>query len=85
MSSRDLEETKAALQKLQSPFDEEHWYWGAFLRSTGELTGEGGLLDTEGLVNESVHLTFSKALLIISDNPETKGTHARAGQKSISW
>lgn len=47
-NSKDLADTKVALEHLQSPFDEGHWYWGAFLRSTGELIGEGGLFDTEG-------------------------------------
>lgn len=53
--SASLEETQAALDRLQSPFDKGHWYWGAFLRSTDELIGEGGLFDTEGLVDNKSH------------------------------
>lgn len=44
---RDLEETKGNIERLQAPFDQQHWYWGAFLATTGELIGEGGLPDTE--------------------------------------
>ncbi|KAG8165648.1 hypothetical protein KVR01_004200 [Diaporthe batatas] len=44
---RDLEETKANLEHLQAPSEKRHWYWGAFLASTGELIGEGGLPDSE--------------------------------------
>lgn len=40
---RDLDETRQNLAFLQAPYDERHWYWGAFLQSTGELIGEGGL------------------------------------------
>ncbi|POS73706.1 hypothetical protein DHEL01_v207897 [Diaporthe helianthi] len=44
---RDLAESRANLEWFQAPNDERHWYWGAFLASTGELIGEGGLPDTE--------------------------------------
>lgn len=46
-TDRDLEESKANLEWLQAPNDKRHWYWGAFLASTGELIGEGGLPDSE--------------------------------------
>ncbi|PSR83676.1 acyl-CoA N-acyltransferase, partial [Coniella lustricola] len=42
---RDLEEARNSLAGLQAPHDEHHWYFGAFLASTGELVGEGGLAD----------------------------------------
>lgn len=42
---RDLEETRLNVEYLQSPYDQHHWYFGAFLLSTGELIGEGGLPD----------------------------------------
>ncbi|KAI0163108.1 GNAT domain-containing protein [Pestalotiopsis sp. NC0098] len=41
------EQTRSYIESLQSPGDESHWYFGAFLASTGELIGEGGLPDTE--------------------------------------
>ncbi|KAI3399757.1 hypothetical protein diail_5825 [Diaporthe ilicicola] len=44
---RDLEESRANLERLQAPHDKRHWYWGAFLASTGELIGEAGLPDSE--------------------------------------
>jgi RimJ/RimL family protein N-acetyltransferase len=44
---RDLDESRANLERLQAPYDERHWYWGAFLASTGELIGEAGLPDSE--------------------------------------
>lgn len=46
-TDRDLEETRENLARLQAPHDERHWYWGAFLASTGELIGEAGLPDSE--------------------------------------
>lgn len=45
---KDLEESELNLARLQSPYDEQHWYFGAFLASTGELIGEGGIPDTDG-------------------------------------
>ncbi|KAF3768027.1 hypothetical protein M406DRAFT_350868 [Cryphonectria parasitica EP155] len=44
---RSLDETRQSIARLQAPYDERHWYFGAFLASTGELIGEGGLPDTE--------------------------------------
>lgn len=44
---RDLDETRENVAKLQAPHDERHWYWGAFLASTGEMIGEGGIPDSE--------------------------------------
>lgn len=44
---RDLEESRENLERLQAPNDKRHWYWGAFLASTGELIGEAGLPDSE--------------------------------------
>ncbi|KAJ0114124.1 acyltransferase [Diaporthe amygdali] len=44
---RDVEETRQNLERLQAPHDQRHWYWGAFLASTGELIGEAGLPDSE--------------------------------------
>lgn len=44
---RDLEESRQNLERLQAPYDKRHWYWGAFLASTGELIGEAGLPDSE--------------------------------------
>lgn len=44
---RDLDEARESLAQLQAPHDEHHWYFGAFLASTGELIGEGGLADTD--------------------------------------
>ncbi|KAI7775436.1 hypothetical protein LA080_006813 [Diaporthe eres] len=44
---RDLAESKENLERLQAPHDNRHWYWGAFLASTGELIGEAGLPDSE--------------------------------------
>ncbi|KAL1848325.1 hypothetical protein Daus18300_013651 [Diaporthe australafricana] len=44
---KDLEESRANLERLQAPHDKRHWYWGAFLASTGELIGEAGLPDSE--------------------------------------
>lgn len=44
---RDLEESRENLERLQAPNDNRHWYWGAFLASTGELIGEAGLPDSE--------------------------------------
>lgn len=41
---RDLAETREYIQWLQDE-DQAHWYFGAFLVSTGELIGEGGLPD----------------------------------------
>lgn len=48
--SKDREESRLHLGQLQcqSPKDVAHWYWGAFLASTGELIGEGGIFDTGG-------------------------------------
>lgn len=46
-TDRDLDETRENIAKLQAPYDERHWYWGAFLTSTGEMIGEGGLPDSE--------------------------------------
>lgn len=48
LSSKDLEESKQNLDQLQTPYDRKHWYFGAFLASTGELIGEGGLPDIDG-------------------------------------
>ncbi|KAG6364216.1 hypothetical protein INS49_005814 [Diaporthe citri] len=45
--NRDLAESKEQLERLQAPYDKRHWYWGAFLASTGELIGEAGLPDSE--------------------------------------
>lgn len=42
-ASRDLDESRAALERLQAPHDEDHWYFGAFLATTGELIGELGI------------------------------------------
>lgn len=44
---RDLDETIQNIEHLQAPYDERHWYFGAFLAETGELIGEGGLPDVE--------------------------------------
>lgn len=44
---RDVAESKENLERLQAPHDKRHWYWGAFLQSTGELIGEAGLPDSE--------------------------------------
>lgn len=46
---RDLEETRQNIERLQAPYDENHWYFGAFLLSTGEMIGEGGLPDCEDM------------------------------------
>lgn len=43
----DLEESKQNIEKFQDD-DQYHWYFGAFLQSTGELIGEGGLPDLDG-------------------------------------
>lgn len=40
----DLAETEEYLEMLQQD-DQAHWYFGAFLASTDELIGEGGLPD----------------------------------------
>jgi RimJ/RimL family protein N-acetyltransferase len=44
---RDLDESKQNLEWFQAE-DQHHWYFGAFLQSTGELIGEGGLPDCDG-------------------------------------
>lgn len=41
---RDMVETKEYVERLQQE-DQAHWYFGAFLASSGELIGEGGLPD----------------------------------------
>ncbi|KAH8681116.1 GNAT domain-containing protein [Xylariales sp. PMI_506] len=46
---RNIEETRRNLEQLQPPYDQRHWYFGAFLASTGELIGEGGLPDCEDM------------------------------------
>ncbi|KAJ1324318.1 GNAT family N-acetyltransferase [Microdochium nivale] len=40
---RDIDETRTLLESLQSPHDGNSWRFGAFLASTGELVGEGGV------------------------------------------
>jgi RimJ/RimL family protein N-acetyltransferase len=47
--NRDLIETGRHIEFLQPPYDQGHWYFGAFLASTGELIGEGGLPDCEDM------------------------------------
>lgn len=42
---RDSEETRLSIEKLQPPYDRSHWYFGAFLNSTGEMIGEVGFPD----------------------------------------
>lgn len=44
---RDMDETLRNIEMLQSPNDSRHWYFGAFLASTGEMIGEGGIPDSE--------------------------------------
>lgn len=44
---RDRDETRQNIEDLQSPHDDRHWYWGAFLASTGEMIGECGIPDIE--------------------------------------
>lgn len=44
---RDLEESRQNIEKFQEE-DQHHWYFGAFLKSTGELIGEAGLPDLDG-------------------------------------
>lgn len=46
-ASRDLDESRRALEQLQAPHDREHWYFGAFLAATGELIGELGVPNAE--------------------------------------
>lgn len=41
---RDIAETRKYIEWLYEQ-DQAHWYFGAFLSSTGELIGEGGLPD----------------------------------------
>lgn len=42
---RDLDETRQNIERLQQASGAHHWYFGAFLLSTGEMVGEGGLFD----------------------------------------
>ncbi|KAF4465442.1 n- gnat [Fusarium albosuccineum] len=49
---KDREETKEALDRLLQQ-DQTHWYYGAFLQSTGELIGEGGMPDCEHMVTST--------------------------------
>lgn len=46
-ADRDLDESKKHLEWFQTE-DQLHWYFGAFLQSTGELIGECGFPDTDG-------------------------------------
>lgn len=46
-TDRDLEESRQNIERYQTE-DQSHWYFGAFLQSTGELIGEGGLPDLDG-------------------------------------
>ncbi|KAK6087833.1 GNAT N-acetyltransferase [Seiridium cupressi] len=41
-ADKNKEETRQHIDALNQD-DQSHWYFGAFLRSTGELIGEGGL------------------------------------------
>ncbi|KAF5020532.1 hypothetical protein F66182_7431 [Fusarium sp. NRRL 66182] len=43
-ANKDKDETTRQLHSLVQD-DQSHWYFGAFLKSTGELIGEGGLPD----------------------------------------
>ncbi|ETS76241.1 hypothetical protein PFICI_11628 [Pestalotiopsis fici W106-1] len=45
-TDNDIEETRAHIEWMES-HDQEHYYFGAFLNSTGELIGEGGLPKVE--------------------------------------
>jgi RimJ/RimL family protein N-acetyltransferase len=42
--SKDKQETKAHIDALMQD-EQSHWYFGAFLQSTNELIGEGGMPD----------------------------------------
>ncbi|KAH6648174.1 acyl-CoA N-acyltransferase [Truncatella angustata] len=46
-TDHDIQESRDNIEKFQSE-DQHHWYFGAFLQSTGELIGEGGLPDLDG-------------------------------------
>ncbi|KAH8667061.1 acyl-CoA N-acyltransferase [Xylariales sp. PMI_506] len=45
---RDLEESRQNLENLTTTYADSHWWFGAWLQSTGELIGEGGLPDVDG-------------------------------------
>lgn len=47
--NRDLAETRRQIELMQPPHDQGHWYFGAFLASTGELIGEAGMPDCEDM------------------------------------
>lgn len=46
--NRDIEESRENMKWMRTNF-EEHWWFGAFLSSTGELIGEGGLPDCNNM------------------------------------
>ncbi|KXJ89354.1 GNAT domain-domain-containing protein [Microdochium bolleyi] len=46
---RDINETRTLLESLQSPNDGNSWRFGAFLASTGELIGDGGVYNYDDL------------------------------------
>lgn len=46
---RDLEESRLNIERFHAQRGEHHWYFGAFLLSTGEMIGEGGLPDCEDM------------------------------------
>ncbi|KAH7037063.1 acyl-CoA N-acyltransferase [Microdochium trichocladiopsis] len=48
-----LEQTIHNIEQLLPPYDDCHWYFGAFLAETGELIGEGGLPDIHGRTTRS--------------------------------
>lgn len=72
--STNKEQTRSYIESLQSPGDEAHWYFGAFLASTGELIGEGGLPDTEGrCVYEFLSAYVTKSMLTKDDRKARTG------------
>ncbi|KAF0644714.1 hypothetical protein NXS19_002198 [Fusarium pseudograminearum] len=75
-ANKDKDESERQLHSLVQD-DQCHWWFGAFLKSTGELIGEGGLPDV---------LTMSSS---ISGWPEAefliKPQHCRQGYGSELW
>ncbi|KAL4727115.1 hypothetical protein ACLX1H_006016 [Fusarium chlamydosporum] len=75
-ASKDKDESERQLYSLVQD-DQSHWYFGAFLKSTGELIGEGGLPDV---------LTMASSL---SGWPEAefliKPQHSRQGYGTELW
>lgn len=45
----DLEETRRNIERFESSDGDTHWYYGAFLLSTGQMIGEGGLPDCNSM------------------------------------